>query len=118
VGRKVVWSEPAADDLVALVEFIAKDSQAFAATLAQRAVRQGIASRNGQPNYGTFVAAYRAVEAFHAADRLGRPWSASRSRARRRPERSDRSDVGAAEGSCVLGGEHRGVWRRKRLERA
>jgi toxin ParE1/3/4 len=41
VGRKVVWSEPAADDLVALVEFIAKDSQAFAATLAQRVCEAG-----------------------------------------------------------------------------
>jgi toxin ParE1/3/4 len=41
VGRKVVWSAPAADDLVAAVEFIAKDSEAFAATLAKRVCDAG-----------------------------------------------------------------------------
>jgi toxin ParE1/3/4 len=41
VGRKVVWTVPAADDLVAAVEFIARDSEAFAATLAQRVCEAG-----------------------------------------------------------------------------
>lgn len=41
MGRKVVWSEPAADDLVAAVEFIARDSEAFAATLARRVCEAG-----------------------------------------------------------------------------
>jgi plasmid stabilization system protein ParE len=36
VARRVVWTEPAADDLVETVEYIARDSPAFAATLAQR----------------------------------------------------------------------------------
>jgi toxin ParE1/3/4 len=41
VGRRIVWSAPAADDLVAAVEFIAKDSEAFAATLAKRVCDAG-----------------------------------------------------------------------------
>jgi toxin ParE1/3/4 len=36
VARKVVWTEPAADDLVETVEYIGRDSAAFAASLAQR----------------------------------------------------------------------------------
>ena len=36
MARKVVWTEPAADDLVATVKHISKDSPAFAATVAQR----------------------------------------------------------------------------------
>lgn len=36
MARKVVWTEPAADDLVETVEYIERDSPAFAATLAQR----------------------------------------------------------------------------------
>jgi toxin ParE1/3/4 len=38
VARKVVWSEPAVEDLEAAVEFIAKDSPSYAANLAQLAV--------------------------------------------------------------------------------
>jgi addiction module RelE/StbE family toxin len=38
VARKVAWSEPAVDDLEAAVEFIAKDSDAYARTLAQLVV--------------------------------------------------------------------------------
>jgi toxin ParE1/3/4 len=38
VARKIVWSDPAVEDLEAAVEFIAKDSQAYAANLAQLAV--------------------------------------------------------------------------------
>ena len=38
MARKVAWSEPAADDLEAAVEFIAKDSDAYARTLAQLVV--------------------------------------------------------------------------------
>ena len=36
MGRKVVWTDPAADDVVETVEYISKDSPSFAATLAQR----------------------------------------------------------------------------------
>jgi plasmid stabilization system protein ParE len=38
VARKIVWSDLAVEDLEAAVEFIAKDSQAYAANLAQLAV--------------------------------------------------------------------------------
>ena len=41
MARKVVWTEPAADDLVETVEYIARDSPAFAATLAQRVCDAG-----------------------------------------------------------------------------
>ena len=36
MGRKVVWTQPAADDVVETVEYIARDSPSFATTLAQR----------------------------------------------------------------------------------
>jgi addiction module RelE/StbE family toxin len=38
VARPVVWSDPAVDDLEAAVTFIAKDSEAYARSLAQLAV--------------------------------------------------------------------------------
>jgi len=38
VARKIAWSDPAIEDLEAAVEFIAKDSEAYARTLAQLAV--------------------------------------------------------------------------------
>ena len=38
MARKIVWSDPAVDDLEAAIEFIAKDSQAYAANLAQLSV--------------------------------------------------------------------------------
>jgi toxin ParE1/3/4 len=38
VARPVVWSDPAVDDLEATVEFVAKDSDAYARSLAQLAV--------------------------------------------------------------------------------
>ena len=38
MARKIIWSEPAVEDLEAAVEFIAKDSEAYAANLAQLAV--------------------------------------------------------------------------------
>jgi plasmid stabilization system protein ParE len=38
VARPVVWSDPAVDDLEAAVTFIAKDSEAYARTLAQLAI--------------------------------------------------------------------------------
>ena len=38
MARKIVWSNPAVDDLEAAVEFIAKDSEAYARSLAQLAV--------------------------------------------------------------------------------
>ena len=38
MARKIVWSDPAVEDLEAVVEFIAKDSEAYAANLAQLAV--------------------------------------------------------------------------------
>jgi toxin ParE1/3/4 len=38
VARPIIWSDPAVDDLEAAVEFIAKDSEAYARSLAQFAV--------------------------------------------------------------------------------
>ena len=38
MARKIVWSDPAVEDLEAAVEFIARDSPAYAANLAQLAV--------------------------------------------------------------------------------
>lgn len=38
MARPIVWSDPAVDDLKGAVEFIAKDSEAYARTLAQMAV--------------------------------------------------------------------------------
>ena len=38
MARKIVWTDPAVEDLEAAVEFIAKDSEAYAANLAQLAV--------------------------------------------------------------------------------
>jgi addiction module RelE/StbE family toxin len=38
VARPIVWSDPAVEDLEAAVEFIAKDSDAYARSLAQLAV--------------------------------------------------------------------------------
>ena len=38
MARKIVWSDPAVEDLEAAVEFIAKDSEAYAANLAQLTV--------------------------------------------------------------------------------
>ena len=41
MARKVVWTDPAAADLVETVEYIARDSPAFAATLAKRVCDAG-----------------------------------------------------------------------------
>ena len=53
MGRKVVWTDPAADDVVETVEYIARDSPSFAATLAQRICDAGDSleelSERGQP---------------------------------------------------------------------
>jgi toxin ParE1/3/4 len=38
VARPVVWSNPAVDDLEAAVAFVARDSEAYAGSLAQLAV--------------------------------------------------------------------------------
>jgi toxin ParE1/3/4 len=38
VARKIVWSDPAVEDLEAAVEFIAKDSPSYAANLARLTV--------------------------------------------------------------------------------
>ncbi len=38
MARPIVWTTPAADDLEAAVEFIARDSDAYARTLAQLVV--------------------------------------------------------------------------------
>jgi toxin ParE1/3/4 len=38
VARPIIWSDPAVDDLEAAVDFIAKDSDAYARSLAQLAV--------------------------------------------------------------------------------
>jgi addiction module RelE/StbE family toxin len=36
MARKVIWTDPAVEDLEQAIEYIAKDSPAYAATLAQR----------------------------------------------------------------------------------
>jgi toxin ParE1/3/4 len=41
VARKVVWTEPAADDLVETVEYIGRDSPSYAAALAQKVCDAG-----------------------------------------------------------------------------
>ena len=41
MARKVVWTDPAAEDLIETVEYIARDSTAFAATLARRVCDAG-----------------------------------------------------------------------------
>ena len=38
MARQIVWSDPAVQDLESAVEFIAKDSEAYACSLAQLAV--------------------------------------------------------------------------------
>ena len=38
MARPVVWSDPAVDDLEAAVTFVAKDSEAYARSLAQLAI--------------------------------------------------------------------------------
>ncbi|MGE0452494.1 MAG: type II toxin-antitoxin system RelE/ParE family toxin [Vicinamibacteria bacterium] len=41
MARKVVWTEPAVADLIDTVEYITRDSPAFAATFAQRVCDAG-----------------------------------------------------------------------------
>ncbi len=41
MARKVIWTDPAVDDLEAAVEFIARDSPAYASALAQRVCDAG-----------------------------------------------------------------------------
>ena len=41
MARKVVWTEPAADDLLETVEYIARDSPSYAAALAQKVCDAG-----------------------------------------------------------------------------
>ena len=38
MARPVVWSDPAVDDLEAAVQFVARDSEAYARSLAQLAI--------------------------------------------------------------------------------
>lgn len=51
MARPIVWSDPAVDDLEAAVEFIAKDSDAYARSLAQLAVHAAESLRTF-PNRG------------------------------------------------------------------
>ena len=51
MARPIVWSDPAVDDLEAAVEFIAKDSDAYARSLAQLAVDAAESLRT-YPNRG------------------------------------------------------------------
>ena len=51
MARPIVWSDPAVDDLEAAVEFIAKDSDAYARSLAQLAV-DAAESLRAFPNRG------------------------------------------------------------------
>jgi plasmid stabilization system protein ParE len=41
VARKVIWTDPAVEDLEVAVEFVARDSNAYAAALAQKACDAG-----------------------------------------------------------------------------
>ena len=68
MARKVVWTEPAADDLVETVEYIGRDSPSFAASLAQRVCDAGdkAAPAENQPptksmNLAKFAPARRAA---------------------------------------------------------
>ena len=51
MARPIVWSDPAVEDLEAAVEFIAKDSDAYARSLAQLAV-DAAESLRSFPNRG------------------------------------------------------------------
>ncbi len=51
MARPVVWSDPAVDDLEAAVTFVAKDSEAYARSLAQLAV-DAAESLEAYPNRG------------------------------------------------------------------
>jgi toxin ParE1/3/4 len=80
VARKVVWTDPAAEDLVETVEYIARDSAAFAATLAQRVCDAGdslsrVAERGRRfpdPAYSylreLIIGPYRMVYEVHATE--------------------------------------------------
>jgi plasmid stabilization system protein ParE len=41
VARKVIWTDPAVDDLEAAVEFVARDSASYASALAQQVCDAG-----------------------------------------------------------------------------
>jgi plasmid stabilization system protein ParE len=113
MARRVVWTEPAADDLVETVEYIARDSPAFAATLAQRVCDAGDSlaelSERGRPladplypGWREFlVGPYRLVYEVQA-DRVvihgvvhGRRDAAALLRKRGAGEREDAADEGA-----------------------
>jgi len=51
VARPVVWTQPAADDVEAAVTFVARDSEAYACSLAQLAV-DAAESLEAFPNRG------------------------------------------------------------------
>ena len=51
MARPIIWSDPAVEDLEAAVEFIAKDSDAYARSLAQLAV-DAAESLQSFPNRG------------------------------------------------------------------
>ena len=51
MARPIIWSDPAVEDLEAAVEFIAKDSDAYARSLAQLAV-DAAESLRSFPNRG------------------------------------------------------------------
>ena len=58
MAHEVVWAQSAVDDLFEAVEYIAKDSPSYAATLASRA-SAAANSLTGLPNRGHRVREYR-----------------------------------------------------------
>lgn len=65
MARKVIWTDPAVEDLKQAVEFIATDSPAYAATLAQRVCEAGDSlayfSERGHSLREAGFGAYRAI---------------------------------------------------------
>ena len=51
MARPIVWTDPAVDDLEAAVAFVARDSEAYARSLAQLAV-EAAESLESFPNRG------------------------------------------------------------------
>ncbi len=54
MARKVVWTEPAWEDLIAAAEYIARDSEAYAATFVQE-VEEAAASLSHFAERGQLV---------------------------------------------------------------
>ena len=71
MARPVVWTQPAADDLEAAVTFVARDSEAYACSLAQLAIDGG-GVPGGIPESRASAAGSQAVSLPRTADRAYR----------------------------------------------